>query len=124
MSNLSNRNHKTPGRGRPRGSTNARKSMIAKLEHLEVSPLVTHLKLIVEHEKVVRDDDFSNVPSATYTASVIKHRGDLLRTLLPYQYNVAVEEKAKISASKPMSIRLTIPKPLSITDQSQEHFDD
>jgi hypothetical protein len=124
MSNLRNQNHKTPGRGRPRGSTNARKRMIEKLEHLELSPLVKHLKLIVEHEKVVRADDVSNVPSATYTASIIKHRGDLLRTLLPYQYNVAVEEKAAVSTSKPMSIKLTVPKPLAITDQSKEKSDE
>ena len=124
MTNTLNRNHKTPGRGRPRGSTNARKRMVERLEYLELSPLVKHLKLIVEHEKVVRADDVSNVPSATYTASIIKHRGDLLRTLLPYQYNVAVEEKAPISTIKPVSIKLTIPKPLAITDQSKEISDE
>ena len=123
---MSDRKTKHPGHGggRPQGSTNARKAMIAKLEHLKLSPLAEHLKLIVEHDKVVRADDVSNVPSSTYTASVIKHRGDLLRTLIPYQYNVAVEEKAKVSASRPMSIKLTVPKILAITDKSREVSDD
>ena len=123
---MSDRKTKFPshGGGRPRGSTNARKAMIAKLEHLKLSPLVEHLKLIVEHDKAVRADDVSNVPSATYTSAIIKHRGDLLRTLIPYQYNVAVEEKAKVSASRPMSIKLTVPKPLAITDKSKGVSDD
>jgi hypothetical protein len=100
--------HARVGAGRPRGTTNARKAMVAKLDHLKLSPLVEHLKLIVEHDKVVQADNVSNVPSATYTANIIKHRGDLLRTLLPYQYNIAIEEKQAVSSRPPIKIKLQL----------------
>lgn len=108
--------HARVGAGRPRGTTNARKSMVSRLETLALSPLVEHLKLIVEHDKVIRADDISNIPSSTYTGNVIKHRGDLLRTLIPYGYSVAIEEKQAVSSRPPINIKLTTSKPKESDD--------
>ena len=102
---------KREGAGRPKGSKNKVNMMTKKLEALKLSPLVELITLYEQQERLVHEDDRSNTPSAVHSAGLISHRGNLLRTMLPYAYS-PIKEKAEVAEApkKPMSIKLSLSK--------------
>ena len=100
---------KRQGAGRPKGGLNRARFMQAKLEALELTPLVELLKLVNEHDRRISDNDKQNAPSAVFTGECLRHRGNLLRMLVPYQYSPLREDAVKETTErKPISIKLDL----------------
>jgi hypothetical protein len=102
------------GQGRPKGSKNARRFADKRLAKLGMTPLTEILKLINDNAKMIAANDRENKPSAIHTAELIKHRGTLLKLLLPYQYSALKTDVETVSVKKPpMNIKLSLGKPKS-----------
>ena len=94
------------GRGRPLGSTNKARFATSKLEALKLTPLVEILKLLNENDVRIADGDRED-SSVGHQAELLKHRGAILRSLIPYQYSQMAEEQVvRTTQRKPVSIRL------------------
>jgi hypothetical protein len=99
------------GGGRPTGSRNKRRFAEARLAKLGMTPLTEILKLNNENSKMIAENDRENKPSAIHTAELIKHRGTLLKMLLPYQYSALKTDVETVSVKKPpMNIKLSLGK--------------
>jgi len=101
------------GRGRPLGSRNKARFANSKLEALNLSPLVELLKLLNENDVKIAEGDREN-SSVSHQGDLLKHRGTLLRSLLPYQFSQMVEEQVvKVTNPEPVSIRLALKEKLN-----------
>ena len=99
------------GQGRPKGSKNKRRFADKRLNQLGITPLTEILKLLNDNAKMIADNDRENKPSAIHTAELIKHRGTLLKMLLPYQYSALKTDVETVSVKKPpMNIKLSLGK--------------
>lgn len=99
------------GGGRPAGSKNRCRFATPRLEKLGVTPLTEVLKLLNENAIRIADNDLENKPSAIHTADLIKHRGTLLKMLLPYQYSVLKADVETVLVKKhPVNIKLSLGK--------------
>ena len=97
------------GQGRPKGSKNARRFADKRLDQLGMTPLLEILKLINENSVMIAESDRENKPSAIYTADLIRHRGALLKLLLPYQYSALRTDAEIVSVNKPpLKIKLNL----------------
>jgi hypothetical protein len=107
-----NRGGAREGGGRPAGSKNKRRFADKRLNKLGMTPLTEILKLINDNAKMIADNDRENKPSAIHTAELIKHRGTLLKMLLPYQYSALKTDVETVSVKKPpINIKLNLGKP-------------
>ena len=103
------------GRGRPLGSRNKARFANSRLEALNLSPLVELLKLLNENDVKIADGDRENSIGVSHQGDLLKHRGTLLRSLLPYQFSQMVEEQVvKTTKPEPVSIRLALKEKLNV----------